>query len=443
MNYLGGFSIDSTDFGAAQPFLTQLLNSGWLGVTVAVNTELHFIVTGQSATELRIHYSARVSTYYNFSGDIVISGTGLTYTHDYSAYGIDYVDGTVTGGTVNSISITNVDAAHAGGYFSSVRTTSGVLQNVGLGLVDLMANGISFSGNDAIAGTYLDAYLSVMGVESTGVGYAQTLSGGAGNDGIWGGVGDDTIDGGAGADSLYGGDGVDILSFVSAASGQYAHLGLGQDTDGDVFSGFENLVGSNFGDWLAGSDAANNIQGGDSNDVIAAGIGDDFILGGNGNDTIYSEAGVDIIDGGDGFDILNCSLLSGPLTIDLGSSLIAGDTVTSIEGVVGTAFADTIIGTSGADAISGNAGNDVIVLGGGADYLNFDNSDIVAGQFDYVADFSAEDRIYASAAHPFYVFAYGSYTYAITAVDGGYYSICFDGGASVALIQSSIDYYVV
>src|SRR5690606_14482457 len=78
----------------------------------------------------------------------------------------------------------------------------------------------------------------------------DVLLGGDGDDRIRGGAGDDLIVGGAGADQLDGGDGVDTLSYAGSNAKVTVRLwnntASGGHAEGDVISGFENLIGSDF-----------------------------------------------------------------------------------------------------------------------------------------------------------------------------------------------------
>ena len=106
----------------------------------------------------------------------------------------------------------------------------------------------------------------------TGNDYVEGLGG---NDEIFAGGGDDQIVGGTGADTLDGGADIDTLSYYNSASrvavNLAANLAQFGDAQGDIISGFENLVGSNFNDTLFGTDAANVISGYSGNDVIKGG----------------------------------------------------------------------------------------------------------------------------------------------------------------------------
>lgn len=181
-----------------------------------------------------------------------------------------------------------------------------------------------------------------------GHGGADLLIGGTGVDDIDGGAGDDFVIGGPGADTLEGGLGVDTLSYLPSDApiplfGEEATpvtvsllTGTGSrgDAQGDTFSGFEILIGSDLpslggfifesGDILEGSHNGETIYGMDGADHIDGQGGDDIlygnhpdspeskldgydadtIFGGAGNDRIFGHGDDDLLDGGTGGDQL-------------------------------------------------------------------------------------------------------------------------------------------
>src|SRR5262249_50169222 len=164
------------------------------------------------------------------------------------------------------------------------------------------------------------------------------------------------LDGGAGADLIDGGEGTDTVQFgyfsaavnVSLATG----LGAGGDAEGDRYVSVENLTGTRFNDVLEGNDVANVIFGGEGDDVIRGLGGNDTLGGWKGNDTFYGGAGADLIDGGDGFDYARYDDSPAGVTITLrgldraiaDGGDATGDQLANIEGLVGSAFADTLTG---------------------------------------------------------------------------------------------------
>jgi serralysin len=200
----------------------------------------------------------------------------------------------------------------------------------------------------------------------------DTLVGGYGDDEIFGDIGNDTIAGGYGINDLFGEGGIDTLDYsifgthlsssfekignqgvsVDMVTGRARNLDVDLKVD-DLFSGFENVNGSNYNDIIDGNGGANRLNGYGGADDIDGGAGRDRIDGGSGNDKLYGDSG--------------------------------NDTITGFTGQ------DKIYGESGADALYGEDNADDIYGGSSNDYIN-------AGQgADYVNGGSGNDRIYGSS----------------------------------------------
>ena len=201
-----------------------------------------------------------------------------------------------------------------------------------------------------------------------GRGGDDILDGGADGDILYGEAGDDTIIGGAGQDYLDGGAGVDTVVYAASSAGVTVNLGNGTtnggDADGpvqivgrgttiqhDILVGFENAVGSAFGDHLVGDALANKLFGG---------AGDDTLTGGGGADRLFGGAGKDTADYADA---------TSGVRLDLGRGGSAGDTYTSIENLAGSGFNDRLKGDKAANVLTGQGGNDTLQGGNGDDTL--------------------------------------------------------------------------
>lgn len=246
-----------------------------------------------------------------------------------------------------------------------------------------------------------DTLISIEGL--VGSGYHDTLRGNDEDNVINGGGGGDTMEG-RGGDDLFvmdhavtndvidGGDGTDTVSYQDAV-----RLAISADlTAGTIqlvrhlprggtlptlttqITSIENLTGASMNDVLSGSAANNVLLGMAANDVLSGGAGDDELHGGAGND---------VLNGGDGFDIAGYSLENGPVTVNLSvataqaTGVATGtDTLTSIEGVYGTAFGDVLIGNASDNLLAGNMGNDSLSGGAGTDTLKGgDGEDVLKG----------------------------------------------------------------
>ncbi|MEM7201301.1 MAG: LamG-like jellyroll fold domain-containing protein, partial [Planctomycetota bacterium] len=84
-------------------------------------------------------------------------------------------------------------------------------------------------------------------------------------------------------------------------------------------------------------------------------------------------ADADTVSGGDGTDTVDYSNATWGVTVDLDAGSASGgagnDTLSGIENVTGSAYADTLTGDSNANVLAGGAGNDALVGGGGNDTL--------------------------------------------------------------------------
>ena len=185
----------------------------------------------------------------------------------------------------------------------------------------------------------------------TGVEAAEALYGGAGNDRLEGRGGDDLLQGGAGADVLIGGAGVDTVDYsanaVAISINLQTGMSSGGDAEGDRFDGVEHFIGTGFADTIIGDGADQILTGG---------------------------AGGDRLDGAGGFDIVDYAGSAAGVKVNLATNILSGgdaqgDSLAGIEGIVGSAFADTLTGDANANRLEGGAGNDALDGGAGADVM--------------------------------------------------------------------------
>ncbi|MDQ2066887.1 Hint domain-containing protein [Xinfangfangia sp. CPCC 101601] len=254
------------------------------------------------------------------------------------------------------------------------------------------------SGNNTLNGGDENDVISGLSGRDTLYGGAgnDVLDGGTGNDQLYGGAGDDTLIGGAGADRLFGGDGIDTADYSSSGAGVNVNLstgrGSGGDAASDTLSGVENVIGSDFADTLTGDAADNFLSGGTGNDALYGGVGDDTLRGGSGADTLTGAEGLDLADYTDSDAGVSINLSN--MTASGGHA--AGDVLSGVDGVIGSAFDDTLIGFdqmgSGSDAYTnlfyGGGGNDYIDAKDGNDslYGGTGNDTLIAGAGDDTAE---------------------------------------------------------
>lgn len=208
----------------------------------------------------------------------------------------------------------------------------------------------------------------------TGRGSVEALFGGAGADRLSGGAGSfDGLIGGAGRDRMDGGPGQDIAHFFDAPGRIVADLESDTATGhgSDVVVDIEGLVGSNFDDELRGDDGSNLLVGQDGNDtILARGSGAITELA----DLLDGGAGDDLLDGGEGGDLVTFEDADNGVTVDLPLGSAAGwgsDSMSGIEGAIGSFFDDALIGDAADNAFAGGAGDDRIDGGAGLDEVAY------------------------------------------------------------------------
>ena len=253
------------------------------------------------------------------------------------------------------------------------------------------AAGDTFDGIDGLqGGTGADTLMGDVGgnllLGGTG---NDRLEGRAGDDTLLGGDGKDLLLGGAGADRLDGGAGYDIASYVGSAEGvvldMLAPATTPGDAAGDVLVAIEEVIGSAFGDWIAGDAGANVLRGELGSDLLVGRSGNDSLYGGVGDDTLAGGAGLDRLDGGAGRDRASYAESLTGVRADLTSPKVntndaRGDVYVLIEDLEGSDFADVLSGNSAANLLAGRGGNDLLQGRAGNDtLLGGDGQDTLVG----------------------------------------------------------------
>ena len=198
---------------------------------------------------------------------------------------------------------------------------------------------------------------------------ASRLSGGEGHDHLYA---------NAGADALDGGAGVDLARYDTSTQGVLVNLttgaGAGGYAEGDTYAKIEGVVGSAFNDALFGNAEGNILYGQAGDDILSGELGADTLDGGDGADHLYGGGGADVLVGGAGYDFARYDQASSAVTVDLArggfSGEAFGDTFSSIEGLVGSAFGDALTGDGSDNTLYGQAGDDVLRGEAGGDRLD-------------------------------------------------------------------------
>ncbi|MGI9658498.1 MAG: calcium-binding protein, partial [Gaiellaceae bacterium] len=173
---------------------------------------------------------------------------------------------------------------------------------------------------------------------------------------------------------------------VSGAISMTLHAGSGDDT-ATGSDGNDAIYGEAGLDTINGGTGGDLIDGGADDDVLRGNEGDDILLGGAGIDQLEGDDGVDRLDGGPGADTLNGGFgsdwveytsSSGPVTVDVSDPGLdggiddgAGDQLSDLENIRGSAFADTLIGNNIPNEIDGGAGADSINGGTDQDIVSY------------------------------------------------------------------------
>jgi Ca2+-binding RTX toxin-like protein len=355
----GGADIDtvmsSVTFNLANSTTTRgavenLTLTGAAGINGTGNA-LANVITGNSAGNVLAGNGGSDRLDGAGGADVMFGGTGNdTYVVNNAG---DRVNET-TGGA------SDVDTVLASVNFSlfNQAQTQGTVENIALtGSSSISATG-DFR-NNALTGNSGGNTLTGNDGNDTldGQGGSDALNGGAGDDTLLGGDGNDVLDGGTGVNTLDGQGGVDTATFANSAAGIFAILGQNGADGGVIFGNntlrsIENLIGSSFGDVLAGNEEKNVIDGR------------------GGNDRLLDSLGDDIYDGGNGFDVLEFGSAESAVNVNMQNATVShagtqeADKFISIESVTGSRFSDVFTTSSRNDAFSGAGGNDSYVFVG-------------------------------------------------------------------------------
>jgi trimeric autotransporter adhesin len=395
VNALNGVTVD---LNVAGPQATGHGTDSISGVEHLSGTKFSDVITGDGGD----NWLWGGSDSSGVTGDDTISGNGGNdlITVGNGNHILSGGSGTDTLGTTNDADITAAGmtvslalqgAAQATGQgswtLSGFENLSGSHQNdhlTGDGLANILAGHL---GNDMLSGGGGDDTLYGDGAITV-----QNNNGGSGPIVTYGDYqlldpltlvsGNDTLDGGDGNDTIDGGGGTDTASYASATGGVTVtlnNLGNGSSSGAagnDTLVSIENLSGSSFDDTIFGNDSANVLSGGDGHDFMRGRLGNDSMSGGNGDDYLDGGDGDDAIDGGAGTDRASFAVgATAGVTVDLNIVGVAQntgrgmDTLTGIEQVTGTDFADTLTGDGADNWLWGLNGNDVISAGGGNDLV--------------------------------------------------------------------------
>lgn len=357
----GGAGFDYVSYGAATASVTANLATG------------QATVNGTTSTMISVEGFYGGSAADQITGDgngNVLRGNGGNDTIDGGA-GSDYADYRVATGAVTvNLATGSSSGADGSDVLTSIENVWG--SNHGDTLIGNSASNVfrPMGGADTVDGGAGDDTVDYRHLASgvavdLGAGTATTpsastlrsiefLYGTQYADQLVGSVYTNIIRGLWGDDSIDGGLGFDLLDYAEATAAIDVDLrdGFAQTSEGrDTFVGIEGIYGTAFADRLVGDAELNIFRG---------------------------RGGADTIDGGDGQDIADYTDSTGAIVVDFSTGEFSGqvteDTLISIEGIYGTAFADRLIGDDGDNLFRGAGGVDTLDGGAGIDGIDYRNA---------------------------------------------------------------------
>ncbi|MHC8370889.1 beta strand repeat-containing protein [Pseudomonas sp. MDT1-85] len=361
---MGGGGADQLIGGAGTDTVSYEDEYTGTGVTLNLKTGVHTgIAAGDSYSGIEaFRGSSYGDTFVASAQADVLDGAGGIDKLDYSSSAQAIVmtvannGGTGVGGDAQGDVFSNFENISGTAFddqftvTAATMTFSGGLGNdiyIANGTGAVLVNELAGEGDDEVRTNQVSYTLNaeVERLTYTGTGNF-TGRGNAGDNIITGGAGNDTLFGGAGADQLIGGAGFDIASYADSGSvliSTKVGVAGGGSAAGDIYSGIEQINGSNAGDIFVGG------------------------------------AGADRFDGGSGVDFLSFAYESSGVTLDLSASLLtgvaAGDVYTSIEAFQGSSYADVFTGSLGSkESFVGGGGADVLFGVGRGDAAWYVNS---------------------------------------------------------------------
>ncbi|HEY7986265.1 MAG TPA: calcium-binding protein, partial [Methylophilaceae bacterium] len=262
-----------------------------------------------------------------------------------------------------------------------------VTENAGEG-IDTVQSGITYTLGSDVENLTLTGST---GINGTGNGLDNVLTGNTGANTLSAGAGNDTLNGSTGADTMIGGTGNDtyVVDNVGDVVTENAGEGtdtvqssitytLGSDVENLTLSGSSAISGTGNGldNVLTGNGGANTLTSGAGNDTLIGGAGNDTMIGGTGDDTYYVDSTSDVIteNSSEGTDSV-FSTATYTLSANVENLTLTGTAAINATGNTG---ANTLTGNSGNNTLNGGTGADTMIGGLGNDiYVVDDAGDVV------------------------------------------------------------------
>ena len=317
-NILGGAGADTiNNFGIIQGKLSLGDGKNWVwnGVQGAILGSTELASANSSITNYGLMKGVKVVGGQLFGGWCTIDNHGrIDGTIDTSVSSDIKNAGSIEAITLSVSASTTYNAeggsighitSKPGGWSSLYISNSGTIESLDFSKRTV---GISYNGENGFVAV---ANLGSGRDGFTGGDRGERVTGGLGNDNVFLGAGNDTYlcSGGLdGNDYVEGGDGIDAFAgggttakvFIDLA----AEAAIGTSIGNDTIIGFENAFGTNYNDYLGGTEGSNQLMGADGNDTMNGKAGNDKLYGGEGADKIAGGAGADKIAGDRGGDQL-------------------------------------------------------------------------------------------------------------------------------------------
>ncbi|MDA8687831.1 hypothetical protein N9L98_02075, partial [bacterium] len=366
------FAFSEGEDGSGSSYTTNVSNNGnTIEITIDETTpDLNYYCTAHSG----MGSSAEVSL-INFGNFVLSNGNEINILNDIEA--IQFDDKTVDlygqdGGRSTFINTDGQDDFAGTWWEDSLdlsnngTVTSGVILDVNQGTVqDGYGNVDTFSSIEGFGGTSYDDTLLGSDTDDTIPQWYNALN--LNHDNY------ENFQPGDGVDTIDGRGGYDEISYTNSPMSMTIDLSQSTITDGwgnvDTISSIEGVEGTQHDDTIIGTAGDNSLDGRFGNNSIDGGDGFDYVeYNGSGRTNVVADLSINTVTFAKSSD----------------TTQTFTDTLSNIEGVIGSSNDDIIIGddqnnilegAKGNDIIRGGAGNDILVTGHGDDQLYGEEGD--------------------------------------------------------------------
>jgi len=228
---------------------------------------------------------------------------------------------------------------------------------------------------------------TISSVSIFGLGDADQLSSGAGNDYLDGGAGTDTMNGGGGNDQYFVDDAGDTVTELAGEGYDVVYAAasytLTAGSSVEVLATIDEAATTAIN--LTGNDLDNYVTGNAGNNLLDGGGGSDHLWGRGGDDAYYADGDDVVLEyDGQGYDVIYART-NFTLGVGVYAEVLAtiDETATTAINLTGNALDNYITGNAGNNIIDGGGGSDILWGRGGDDSYFADGNDIVleyAGQ---------------------------------------------------------------